>query len=251
MALKPTMELKLGQQLSLTPQLQQAISLLQLTSIELQQKIQQALEENPLLDINEEQQDDEDDESDTTTATAETSTTLSAEKAAKSKATDIDNLIEQEALGETIQDYLLWQCNFVSYSDEERNIANAIIEAVGDDGLLTCSLESICDSLEQTVKLSDVENVLQCIQTFDPPGVAARNLRECLLLQLKQLPEDTGYLNETRDIITESFELLAKHNYQHIIQKHKLSQEKLTEIISLIKSLNPRPGSKINETKTD
>ena len=211
--MKPSLQLKLGQHLTMTPQLQQAIRLLQLSTMDLQTEIQQTLEENPMLEIEEEsvpsereqqtkseselnQQDEQldlershdlpdelpvdsewEDIYDIATAGISNSTQTSSE--------NIGDYLENQSMeGDTLAEHLLWQLRNMSTSDTDFAIGIAIIDAINDDGYLTESVEDIHAGLvdELDIELDEVEAVLHLIQHFDPLGVGARDLKECLLL---------------------------------------------------------------------
>lgn len=231
--MKPSLQLKLGQQLAMTPQLQQAIRLLQLSTLDLQQEIQEALESNPLLDIDEGHEETLPSEEmskvkeETATETSiEVDTQDASEVIEKSEisedleidaswddvysantgntgiALDDDMPVYQGETTQSLQDYLFWQLDLTPFSDTDRAIATAIIDAVDDYGYLTVSCQDILDSVDNgEVELDEVEAVLKRIQQFDPLGVASRNLQECLLLQLATYPDDTPWLAETKLVL--------------------------------------------------
>ena len=221
--MKQSLEFKLGQQLTITPQLQQAIRLLQLSSVELQQEIQEALESNPLLEENEEFEtrsasdeptregastDTEDSVRATDSAmddgqsaadadyepdwneSPDYSNTTTSRSNLDDSALDIDS---RNSAPQTLSDHLLWQMHMTPFSERDRAIAEAIIDAINDDGYLTCSLEDIRQMAEEEdeLELDEIEAVLHQVQNFDPVGVGARDLAECLQLQMRVLSEDT------------------------------------------------------------
>lgn len=232
--MKPSLQLRLGQQLTMTPQLQQAIKLLQLSTIELQQEIQEALDANPLLEMEEEFGNDtsasasestlslerdladsseqvhtdeysEPEIQDTSDALTEQNIKedlpldstwddmVSAAPVAGTTPVD-DDMVFQGETTETLQDYLRWQMQLTPFSDTDRAIAEIIIEAVDENGLLTISAEEILESLGlDDVEADEVEAVIKRIQLFDPVGVAARSIQECLLIQLKQFDPNTPF----------------------------------------------------------
>ena len=320
--MKQTLSLKLGQQLTMTPQLQQAIRLLQLSSLDLQQEIQEALESNPMLELEDESNDPAEEAgedgpaSDTGDSEADADydpddvdydaaegsrdehngdadevdyDAASADDAPEGPADGADggedwdtpipddlpvdtqwddiyqgassstgaapeedwDLDARNSAAESLQDHLTWQLNLTPMSDLDRMIAVAIIDAIGPDGMLTVPLEDIVESLgpfdddEEPVELDEVVAVLKRIQQFDPTGVAARDLAECLSLQLRQLPQDTPWLAEARSLVEEHLDLLGNRDFAALKRKLKVSEAELTEIIQLIQSLNPRPGSSI------
>ena len=239
--MKPSLQLKLGQHLTMTPQLQQAIRLLQLSTIELQTEIQQALEENPMLEIEEEQPTTETPTNDKTNETGLNGETqqldldnkqeIPDELAVDSEWEDIYEIASagissaaqsgDEGLNdylefrsgdiETLQDHLLWQLRNTPISDTDFIIAVSIVDAINEDGYLTESIEDIHASLvdELDIDLDEVEAVLHRVQHFDPVGSGARDLRECLLLQLEQYDVDTEELKDARLLIQNHLEQLG------------------------------------------
>ena len=291
--MRPTLQLRIGQQLTMTPQLQQAIKLLQLSTLELQQEIQEVLESNPLLEIDEKAQIDSNSEQnnleDAFSASAtetkpeqatsdgseeqqatldEISTTEAMEKSDIPEELNIDTTWEESYSagvsntgavsspaddftyqGETtdsIQDHLLWQMELTPFSDTDKTVAIAIIEAVDDAGYLTVSSDEILESVGiEDLELDEVEAVLKRINMFDPIGVAARSIPECLLIQLNQFSSDTPYLKESKLIINEHIDLLGNRDYRQLMRKTKLKEDQLREVMRLIQSLNPRPGDAV------
>ena len=291
--MRPTLQLRIGQQLTMTPQLQQAIKLLQLSTLELQQEIQEVLESNPLLEVNE-QQDADDNSADAAdnleeafSATA-TSSEQSTSDGSEDASASIDEITTTEVMekndipeelnidttweesysagvsntgaisspsedytyqGETtdsIQDHLLWQMELTPFTETDRAVAIAIIEAVDDAGYLTVSSEDILESVGlEDLELDEVEAVLKRINVFDPIGVAARSIADCLLIQLNQFESTTPYLKEAKLIISEYIDLLGNRDYRKLMRKARLKEEQLREVIRLIQSLNPRPGDAV------
>ncbi|NQY48242.1 MAG: RNA polymerase factor sigma-54 [Colwellia sp.] len=291
--MRPTLQLRIGQQLTMTPQLQQAIKLLQLSTLELQQEIQEILESNPLLELDEKIQSESTGEQNNleeafTTSTSETSTELPTSDGSEEQPASIDEICTTEAMekkdipeelnidttweesysagvsntgavsspaddytyqGETtdsIQDHLLWQMELTPFTDTDKTIAIAIIEAVDDAGYLTVSPEDILESVgTEGLELDEVEAVLKRINMFDPIGVAARSIPDCLLIQLNQFSVDTPYLKESKLIINEHIDLLGNRDYRQLMRKTKLKEDQLREVMRLIQSLNPRPGDAV------
>jgi RNA polymerase sigma-54 factor len=154
---------------------------------------------------------------------------------------------EQANGGESLQEHLLWQLNLSTISDTDKAIATTIIDAINDDGYLSTSLEEIHQSLSgpEELELDEVEAVLFRVQDFDPPGVAARDLQECMIIQLRYYDEEISWLNEARQIASEYFDLLAKREYQTVMRRMKLTEEEMQQVVQLIQGLNPRPGGHI------
>ncbi|MBL4581151.1 MAG: RNA polymerase factor sigma-54 [Gammaproteobacteria bacterium] len=287
--MKLSLQLKLGQQLTMTPQLQQAIRLLQLSTLDLQQEIHQALESNPMLELIENNEDDETPipaDSSTTTdpkaaTDAETSTTTRDNSELNSEDNDWQNDIpsdlgvdahwddiypgtsshsgsfdgdstdfESRTSAEgTLQDHLLWQLNLTHMSEKDTSIALAIIDAIDSNGMLTVDLESIHSGFDSDLEIEtdEIVAVLHRIQQFDPIGVGYRNLSECLMLQLAQIdsPENEKAVSHAKLVIGEHIDLLGNRDYAQLMRRTKLKESELSEAITLVESLNPRPGSSI------
>jgi RNA polymerase sigma-54 factor len=281
--MKQSLQLKLGQQLVMTPQLQQAIKLLQLSTLDLQQEIQQALESNPMLELSEDAEPDV-----AAGENSEVENTAGDPDEFSSDATEIHKLdgeipedlpvdtqwedVYQAPVSgpvggelpdsdfesrnssvESLQDHLDWQLNLTRFSDLDRVIAMSIIDALDENGRLTLSLEEIWESFdsEMEVELDEALAVLHRLQQFDPPGVCTHDLRECLLVQLQQLPEDTPYLSEAKLVVSRYMSLLGNRDYAQLIRRSKIREPELKEALALIQSLNPNPGQSIGSDKTE
>ena len=264
--MKQGLQLRLSQQLAMTPQLQQAIRLLQLSTLELQQELQQALESNPLLeqiDTHEEIDTRETQDSETLdTADALEQKEMPEElpldaswdtiyPAGTPSGTSGDYIddelpVYQGETTQTLQDYLMWQVELTPFSDTDRAIATSIVDAVDDTGYLTVPLEDILESMgDEEIDIDEVEAVLKRIQRFDPVGVAAKDLRDCLLIQLSQFDKTTAWLEEARLIISDHLDLLANHDFRTLMRVTRLKEDVLKEAVNLIQSLDPRPGQSI------
>lgn len=284
--MKQTLQLRLGQHLTMTPQLQQAIKLLQLSTLDLKQEIQDALDSNLMLEVEEEggtshessnsagQGDDDafqqgavsgndaNNEQEVNAASDSMPEELPVDSAwddvydslpppqsgTPRESVDTEFLLHRD-ITRTLNDHLLWQMNLSLFSDTDLTIATSIIDAINEDGYLACNLEEIHAGLEsEEIELSEVEAVLHRIQSFDPPGVAARDPQECLLLQLQQQPEETPLLGAAIRLVKEYFGLLARQDHNRIKQALKLSDDEVGQINALIRSLHPHPGSLIAES---
>ncbi|EHK2836445.1 RNA polymerase factor sigma-54 [Escherichia coli] len=264
--MKQGLQLRLSQQLAMTPQLQQAIRLLQLSTLELQQELQQALESNPLLeqiDTHEEIDTRETQDSETLdTADAleqkempeelpldaswDTIYTAGTPSGTSGDYIDDELPVYQGETTQTLQDYLMWQVELTPFSDTDRAIATSIVDAVDDTGYLTVPLEDILESMgDEEIDIDEVEAVLKRIQRFDPVGVAAKDLRDCLLIQLSQFDKTTPWLEEARLIISDHLDLLANHDFRTLMRVTRLKEDVLKEAVNLIQSLAPRPGQSI------
>ena len=276
--MKASLSTKLGQQLTLTPQLRQAIHLLTLSAAELESEINLALESNPLLERAEDAGDrDEvaiaantaadatDSSSQTDAAAAQTAEEGSADEppdwdteashmhAGGSDAAFDDADSEQAEAPEGLQDHLLWQLHLTPLSARERSIGAALIEAVGDDGYLTETLESIRDGLlpEIHADLDEIGTVLHRIQRFDPVGVACSNLAECLSVQLSVLSPETPGLRLARQLASTRLEALARHGADQVARQLGETADAVTEAVALLRSLDPRPGGQIATAAPD
>jgi RNA polymerase sigma-54 factor len=277
--MKPTLQLKLGQHLTMTPQLQQAIRLLQLSTLELQSEIQQTLDENPMLEHEEEDLDSSAENSATENTKEAESTEIEEPQidmenrqeipdelavdanwedtydiaTAPSSLTNNDsdnNFLENQSIqGDTLHEHLLWQLQNSQFTENDQIIALSIIDAINDDGYLTESVEEIHNSLkhELEIELDEVEAVLHRIQRFDPVGIAARDLRECLLLQLEQFDAQTPGLRDVKNIVEHHLDLLGAHDYARLQKKTRCDEVQLQKLITFIQALNPKPGDSISK----
>ncbi len=290
--MKLSLQLKLGQQLTMTPQLQQAIRLLQLSTLDLQQEIHEALESNPMLELDEGQEESSDEESSSSEfSDSNTTSSLNGNEPGDSAgvngeepswqeqipndlsvdsnwddvyptSTPVAQNFDSEQLDfearnsadETLQDHLLWQLNLTPMSENDEAIALAIIDAIDPNGMLTVDIESIHAGFDpiNEIELDEVVAVLHRIQQFDPIGVGYRDLSECLLIQLNQLdsPEQPKLLENAKSIVSEHLDLLGHRDYAQLMRKTKLKEPELRETITLIESLDPRPGAAISPSST-
>ena len=339
--MKQSLSLKLGQQLKMTPQLQQAIRLLQLSALELEQEIQDNLDANPLLEVEDEfNGDDSGDSSTASEAPADIADTplgeASGDDISQSLASgaefddeyandfaddrpdnlpsdygeqmvaaelpdlamdgpgesDVSDQLQapltdeipvdsnwddvypqapsgtasendydvgtNDSADETLESHLLWQLNLTPMAPSDRVIAMAIIDEITDDGLLGTTLEEICETLARSHEGSDappaleeIEEILQRVQQFDPIGVGARDLQECLLLQLEQLDETTPWLTEARDLVTTHLHVLGNKDFVTLVRQTHLSESQLSQVVALIRTLQPRPGAALFEETAD
>jgi RNA polymerase sigma-54 factor len=300
--MKISLQLKMGQHLTMTPQLQQAIKLLQLSTLDLQNEIHEALESNPMLEVDESWDgesngadfDSDNSAADSSTLNAEASDSRTYEErqdsfdATASAAADDgfeqsgweETIPEQlsvdthwddvyqstyttggpapdndfdfesrDSASETLQDHLNWQLNLTHMSDIDRVIGMAIIDAVDPNGMLSASVESILEGLqtELDVEEDEVLAVLHRIQQFDPVGVAYRDLSECLLIQLNQIPDELASLpvKHARILVRDHLQALGNRDYAQIMRLTRLREDELRTAIAIIEKLNPRPGADI------
>ena len=257
---------KLVQQLVITPQLQQAIRLLQLTRLELVDMISQEMKENPLLEEEEEERELAEGEP-PVTEQEERETSAEPEHTPEVKGNgegadefDWENYLENSNLipfqrqsspdGDerpsfenfltkrtTLTDHLHWQLQLSHFTEEEHEVGTWIIGNLDEDGYLKISLEDVCS--ETNLPMEMVERVLRKIQQFDPAGVAARDLKECLLTQLEQIsPRDSL----AEKIVSEHLSLLKNRNYPAIAKRIGVSLDRVNRAASLISKLDPKPG---------
>ena len=264
--MKQGLQLRLSQQLAMTPQLQQAIRLLQLSTLELQQELQQALDSNPLLeqaDLHDEvdtQQSQDTETLDTVDALEQKEMpdelpldaswdeiyTAGTPSGTRADYQDDELPVYQGETTQSLQDYLMWQVELTPFSDTDRAIATSIVDAVDETGYLTVTLDDILESMgDDDVGMDEIEAVLKRVQRFDPVGVAAKDLRDCLLIQLSQFDKATPWLEEARLIISDHLDLLANHDFRTLMRVTRLKEDVLKEAVNLIQSLDPRPGQSI------
>jgi len=286
----------------MTPQLQQAIRLLQLSTIDLQREIQQALESNPLLEVSEEEESaTRPEQRDETPASGDAlrpeqtvddpqrpeQTTSdgplqSLEQTASGDSTEWDSDTIQMTLpdelpvdtqwedllpsasapppsgddfsdmdfegrnsaSDTLREQLLWQLNLTRLSDTDRLIGLAIIDDTDGNGRLIMSLEEIHDSIsaDLDIDLDEVVAVLHRLQQFEPAGVCTRDLQECLLVQLQQLPPSTPWLEQAKLILSRHINQLGSGDFSQILRRTRLKEPELKEVLALIQTLDPNPG---------
>lgn len=278
--MKPSLQLRVSHNLTMTPQLQQAIRLLQLSSAELQMEIQQALESNMMLELEEGYENErpelhtepdapQNDEDETVPAMAQDTPEDAPEDlpvdsawddiydgSAVTGSTGINDSMQfenQRFDDDGLRNHLLWQLNLTPLGEKDRLIAITIIDALDDTGYLSTSLTDIQESLSGDLEagIDEIEAVLHLVQALDPTGIAARDLRECLLLQLAQCDPATPWLDKARELADRHLQLLAAHDFNQLQRRLKVTQNELQNIIALIQTMNPRPGAHIQKTQTE
>ncbi|MCO1333725.1 RNA polymerase factor sigma-54 [Microbulbifer sp. OS29] len=275
--MKQSLQLKLGTQLTMTPQLQQAIRLLQLSTLDLQQEVQAALDSNPMLEPESEEQapppshaeknvqqeppsSAAEDTNHSATEEKELTDTdwnhdIPAELPVDSHWDDIyssysasqdteDPNFERNSTTDTLQDHLRWQLNLTTLSTHDKWIGEHLIDSIGLNGLLDTTTSEIAASLN--LEEDEVVAALKAVQQFEPAGCAARDLQECLQLQLRQLPTNTPWLKEAQNIIERHLELLGKRDFRQLSRRTRLNEAQLGEVIGLIQTLTPNPGEEFN-----
>jgi RNA polymerase sigma-54 factor len=281
--LKPALQLKLGQQLTMTPQLQQAIRLLQLPVLELQAQIREALETNVMLEPEDEAGGPEggdvvEPQFESTTASAASSD--SSDEADREQAgPDVDLVDDPEwsdsqvtgpsespwsggddqsqdfsdARGETLQEHLTWQLEMSRLNEREMRIGAAIIDAINDDGYVIESLEEIARNLQPEIvaTTAEVERILRHVQAMDPAGVGARSVSECIELQLRQLDADTAG-RETALLIAASYlDQVADQQYALLRRQLRVTEEEMEHALVLVRACQPRPGSSVHSVPAE
>ena len=276
--MKQSLQLKIGQHLTMTPQLQQAIRLLQLSTVELQTEVQEALETNPMLDQDDgsgsetpepAQSTDEVRQEATTQPEGENQTipedlpvdsnwedvfdTGATSYSAPDMSSSRDIMETVTVSGNGLQDHLAWQIELTNFSDTDRLIALTIIDSIDDDGYLQMSTDELQKLLDgdPVIEADEIEAVIHRIQQLDPIGVCARNLQESLQLQLQQYDIDTPWLPEARTLIRDYFTLLSNRDYTRLARKMKLATGELQQVIQLVQGLNPRPGAQFSTSETE
>ncbi len=252
--LKPSLQLKLGQTLTMTPQLQQAIRLLQLPVLDLNAQIQEALEENIMLEM--------EDLPDVPSTSAETTAeveTIKADELWQTRAAErihdggwngegrpITEFADES--GQSLQDHLLWQLEMEQFTPREVLIGEAIVDSINDDGYLQADTEEILDILDETPPVTEreVEKTLAKIQRLDPIGVGARSLAESIVLQLSQLDWETPGLQLAIEIAGDHLDLVATRDYGELRRSLRVTEDDLQDALALIRGCNPRPGTAVS-----
>ena len=285
--MKPGLQFRLHQQLTLTPQLQQAIRLLQLSQLELEAELRQIAEGNPLLEFAEESEASDDQgevdggftpDSGGSSSSSTTSSTsddhdagdapdwadgdgageqpmdfsLGNSAGSSSSGSRSDEDFEpQNAIAETLQEHLLWQLNLSGFTPRQRAIATIIIDALNSDGYLTESAEALLAALPANMHADaeELEAVRRQVQAFDPVGVASRDLRDCLRVQLEQFdPAATSQRDLALRIVDGELDLLARNDTGKLARKLRADENDVIAAAALIRSLDPRPGAAMDAT---
>lgn len=259
--MKTNLNLNIGQHLTLTPQLQQAIRLLQLSTLELNQEIQQAIESNPMLESesnnNASQQNEENAKSEEHQPEPNWETLFTPVRGKQNQSDDLPSLEATQGTELTLQDHLMWQMELTPFSEMDRAVAIAIIDAIDEAGFLQAELSDIQQAVlshapdDVTLDIDEIEAVRHRIQQFDPIGVGSLDLRESLLCQVATLPEDTPHLKLIYKLVDKYLEELGQRNFALILRQCRVTQETLSEAMQMIQSLTPRPGDLICSSKPE
>ena len=282
--MKQSLQLKFSQHLALTPQLQQSIRLLQLSTQELNQELETLLQENPLLEragTNEDGSPIDSAHEDSFPINGSTGTTEIAnpepdelaprqedigisddyyefsgnnrweENNANSE--DDNEFSFQEAVSLTLREHLMSQLKLLPLSERDLTLSMLLIDTINDDGYLEQPIEALLEILppELEVDVLELQTALKHIQNLDPPGIAARNLSECLTLQLEAMPADTPSLQIAKEVTRNHLPLLAARDYAKLRKVLQCDDEALRAVQQLITQLNPRPGSEFTKIGTD
>ena len=274
--MKPTLQVKLSPHLALTPQLQQSIRLLQLSTIELNQEIERMVQENPLLELDESIGNDSVDYHNVIPEVLVASSLNMMEAAEESVPvlsveadTDVKqplderewlpddsvfrhnrdddderDIPQQAAEPPSLRDHLNSQLSLSQIPERDRKIIGLLIDSLDDDGYLAQNLEELAELLptELAIDIDDLHIALEHLQHLDPPGIGARNLRECLVMQLHALPADTPYLEQALLLVNNHLESLASRDFCTIKRLLHCDDNCLRSVQQMITRLNPRPG---------
>ena len=288
--MKQALHLQLGQQLKMTPQLQQAIRLLQLSALDLRQEIQETCEANPMLELDEDSGAEMSLDSDTSSSNDDNSDSQELELDNNEQLpddlavdTDWDDIYQgssgtgtgsgsdEDGEGEswearnaaplTLYEHMHWQLNLTPMSDADRTIAFALIESLDARGYLISSLEDIAATVRHELgdelpdelfpEEDEIMAVLHLLQQFDPPGVCARDLQECLSIQLNQLTNKADWREAAQQLVNEHLGVLEARDYLTLRRRMGVSEEELAEILHLIRGLNPAPGEGISDAPAE
>ncbi|MEO6976611.1 MAG: RNA polymerase factor sigma-54 [Gallionella sp.] len=279
--MKPTLQLRISQQLTLTPQLQQAIRLLQLSTQDMHQEIARLLEENPMLEAADESAagvftpDISSLQTHSTASADQPQATKTEERGAddfgpdtfgnepadwntgsgtmRSTDDEDETYPEQAAEQASLRAHLHSQLTTSSIDDKDRKVVGLLIDALDENGYLAQDLEELAGLLpgELEITLDDLETALVQLQHLDQPGLGARNLGECLALQLKTLPEDTPQRDLAVRLVSHHLDLVAAHDFSKIKKLLRCSDDELRTAQHLITCLNPKPGAEFGQSVAD
>ncbi|MEW9573655.1 RNA polymerase factor sigma-54 [Rhodanobacter sp. Si-c] len=282
--MKPALQFRLHQQLTLTPQLQLAIRLLQLSQLELEAELRQLAEGNPLLEFADENEDEA--ATDEAAPEADYLQAPGPAEAAADHAVDGDDVAEwaddgggsvetpidfsngtgssgatrgdedfepQNVAPETLQQHLLWQLNLAGFNPRQTAIATVLIDALNADGYLADGIEAVRTALPANLAadLDEIEAVRRRLQGFDPLGVASLDLRDCLRSQLEQFDATTPQRELALAIVDSELELLARNDIAKLARKLHAGEDEVAVAATLIRSLDPRPGAALDTTPVE
>lgn len=270
--MKPALQLRQSQQLTLTPQLQQAIRLLHCSTLEINQEVERLLDENPML----EREDDDatqpyaHGDAASTSATENTATKDEAPQQADEEwakeewsepsfsaagTTDDEEESHAEVKADTpsLREHLIWQLNMSQLDERDKKIIGLLIDALDENGYLAQPLEEIAELLPEQldITLDDLETALTQLQHLDEPGIGARDLGECLALQIKALPQDTPCRDLALLIVTQHLGLLAARDFARLKKALHCDDDALRAAQALIVQLKPKPGAEFEQRVAD
>src|SRR6266705_2608052 len=270
MTMKPTLQLKLSQHLTLTPQLQQSIRLLQLSTLELNAEVERLLQENPLL----EKADDEESPGpprDLLVPVATTSTDKTSDatderavepsdlliggdgawgSSTSTSEDDDETFLPQQVATSSLRDHLNAQLALLNLPLRDRQIVAALIDALDEDGYLKTSLEELLEFFSEEIEI-DADELSIALKHLQPAGVGARDAAECLSLQLKALPDSTPYRGDALKLVQHHLPLLAARDFGKLKRLLHADDACLRCVRTLITSLNPRPGAGFSKTEAN
>ncbi|PHS73755.1 MAG: RNA polymerase factor sigma-54 [Cycloclasticus sp.] len=276
--MRPSLQLRVGQHLTMTPQLQQAIRLLQLSTVELQQEIQTVLDSNMMLEIPDDEASDKESLPNNDTLSIDDKTSEGSQDqlpdelpidtswdeiydltptSTSSQPPDNNQTVDPGSINaakQTLRDHLTWQMELTKFSEVDRVIATAIIDSIDDNGYLKSLPDQLHQQLSQhlhDVELDEIVAVLHKVQTFEPVGIGAINLQDCLLIQLRQLPESTPHLLQAIELVTLHMSTLGSQNKVKLKRHLDVDDKTIDNIIALIRQMNPRPGSNIDDSNAE
>ena len=272
--MKPTLQLRISQQLTLTPQLQQAIRLLQLSTLDMQQEVARMLDENPMLELAEESAPAVF-SADASSASPDSSTEETGQPGsddsgaddfgnepadwntgggmARSTDDEDETYPEQAAERASLRAHLHEQLTTSTLDDRDRKVVGLLIDALDENGYLAQNLDELAELLpaELNITRDDLETALVQLQHLDQPGLGARHLGECLALQLKALPEDTPHRDLAISLVSHHLDALAAHDFARIKKLLRCKDDELRAAQHLITGLNPRPGNEFGQSVAD
>ncbi|MGC2165369.1 MAG: RNA polymerase factor sigma-54 [Gallionella sp.] len=271
--MKPALQLRMSQQLTLTPQLQQAIRLLQLSTLDMHQEVARMLEENPMLEEAEEfttvdypvevksTESSSGDEGEPAEINGhdfdgfdnEPTEWNNTSGTSQSQDDEDESYPEQAAEKASLRAHLHTQLTTSCMDDRDRKVVGLLIDALDENGYMVQNLEELAGLLpaELEISLDDLETALVQLQHLDLPGIGARNLGECLSLQLRALPEDTPHRALALNLVDHHLEILAAHDFTKIKKLLRCSDDELRAAQQLIVCLNPKPGAEFSQNTAD
>lgn len=266
--MKPGLQVQIQQQLTLTPQLQQAIRLLQLSNLELGTELRQLADANPMLMLDGLDEEDPGIGEEAENAQTDTAAEVDVDDVEPDYSDRADTPLEfdasfsravgnapidgtdESAAAETLREHLLWQVNLDATSTAEQALFIALIDAIDDDGYLREDNTDIAATLapEFVVGDADIDGVRQRLLHFDPVGIGSRDLRECLSVQLALMPADCAGLELAKSVVDTELDLLARGDSDRLCRRLHVSAEEMQQACTLIRNLEPRPGSSFDST---